>query len=68
MKARGESPKIVVMTNSHDLSLLPPAPVSDVQRTLIKDLLVRTEIVSSQVPSEEVGEIVRLNMTMTNSN
>ena len=68
MKARGESPEMVVMTNSHDLSLLPPAPVSDVQRTLIKDLLVRTEIVSSQVPAEEVGEIVRLNVTMTNSN
>jgi hypothetical protein len=67
MKERGESPTMVVMTNSHDLSLLPPAPNPEVERTLLEDLLVRTEVSPSQIPAEEMGEIVRLNVTMTNS-
>ena len=67
MKERGESPTMVVFTNSHDLSLLPPVPNPVVERTLVKDLLVRTEISPSQIPAEELGEIVRLNITMTNT-
>ena len=67
MSERGESPTMVVMTNSHDLSLLPPAPNSLVERTLVKDLAVRIEASPSQIPSEEVGEIVRLNITLINS-
>ena len=67
MKERGESPNMVVFTNSHDLSLLPPAPYPVVERTLVEDLLVRTEMSPSQIPAEEQGEIVRLNVTMTNT-
>ena len=67
MEERGESPTMVVMTNSHDLSLLPPAPNPAVERTLIEDLLVRMEASPSQIPAEEMGEIVRLNVTLTNS-
>ena len=67
MKERGESPTMVVFTNSHDLSLLQPAPYPVVERTLVKDLLVRTEMSPSQIPAEEQGEIVRLNVTMSNT-
>jgi hypothetical protein len=67
MLERGESPSMVVMTNSHDLSLLPPAPNPLVERTLVKDLVVKIEVSPSQIPAEEVGEIVRLNITLTNS-
>ena len=67
MKERGESPAMIVFTNSHDLSLLPPAPYPKVERSLVEDLLVRTEMSPSQVPAEEQGEIVRLNMTMSNT-
>ncbi len=67
MKRRGESPTMVVMTNSHDLSLLPPVPHPVVERTLVEDLLVRTEMSPSEIPAEEQGEIVRLNVTMSNT-
>lgn len=67
MSKRGEGPTMVVFTNSHDLSLLPPVPNPTVERTLVDDLLVRTEISPSQVPAEELGEIVRLNITMSNT-
>ena len=67
MNKRGESPNMVVFTNSHDLSLLPPVPISVVERTLVDDLLIRTEVSPSQVPAEELGEIVRLNITMSNT-
>ena len=63
MKKQGESPNMVVMTNSHDLSLLPPVPNPEVERTFVEDLLVRIEISPSQIPAEELGEIVRLNVT-----
>ena len=58
---------MVVFTNSHDLSLLPPVPNPVVERTFVDDLLIRTEISPSQVPAEELGEIVRLNITMSNT-
>ncbi|VVB72225.1 Peptidase family C25 [uncultured archaeon] len=67
MEKRGESPSMVVFANSHDLSLLPPAANSVVKRTLLDDLLVRTEISPSEIPAEEMGEIVRLNFTMSNT-
>ena len=60
-------PNMVVFTNSHDLSLLPPVPNPVVERTLVDDLLIRTEISPSQVPAEELGEIVRLNITLSNT-
>ena len=67
MSKRGESPTMVVFTNSHDLSLLPPVPNPVVERTLVDDLLIRTEISPSQIPAEELGEIVRLNVTISNT-
>ncbi|HEX7444810.1 MAG TPA: C25 family cysteine peptidase, partial [Methanothrix sp.] len=67
MKERDESPTMVVFTNSHDLSLLPPAPYPVVERELVKDLLIRTEMSLSQIPAEEQGQIVRLNITLTNT-
>lgn len=68
MEARGEKPDMVVLTNSHDLSLLPPVPKMEIKRAFIGDLLVRIEMSPSQIPAEELGEIVRLNMTLTNTN
>ncbi len=67
MLKRGDHPNMVVFTNSHDLSLLPPVPNPVVKRTLVNDLLIRTEISPSQVPAEELGQIVRLNITMSNT-
>jgi len=67
MQARGESPEMVVFTNSHDLSLVPPSPDPEVSRTFVGDLQVRTEANPSQIPAEELGEIVRVNVTLTNT-
>ncbi|MCK9440090.1 MAG: C25 family cysteine peptidase [Methanothrix sp.] len=67
MSKRGDRSNMVVFTNSHDLSLLPPVPNPVVERTLVNDLLIRTEISPSQVPAEELGEIVRLNVTLSNT-
>ena len=67
MNKRGDRPTMVVFTNSHDFSLLPPVPNPVVERTLVDDLLIRTEMSPSQVPAEELGEIVRLNVTMSNT-
>lgn len=68
MEARGDKPNMVVLTNSRDISLLPPVPKDEIKRELIGDLLVHIDMSPSQVPSEELGEIVRLNITLTNSN
>ena len=67
MSKRGDRPTMVVFTNSHDLSLLPPVPNPTVERTLVEDLLIRTEVSPSQIPAEELGEIVRLNITLSNT-
>ncbi len=67
MESRNESISMVVLTNSRDLSLQPPLPESQVKRELIGDLLTRVEISPSQIPAEELGEIVRMNVTLTNS-
>jgi len=67
MKDKGESPDMVVITNSHDLSLLPPSPDPVVERAYVEDLQVRTEASPGQIPAEELGEIVRLNVTLTNT-
>lgn len=68
MRASGDKPNMVVLTNSRDLTLLPPVANKDIKRDLIGDLLVHIDMSPSQVPSEELGEIVRLNITLTNSN
>ncbi len=67
MASRNESPNMVVLTNSRDLSLLPPVPEAEIKRELVGDLLVRVEASPSQIPAEELGEIVRMNVTLTNS-
>lgn len=67
MEMRGDRPNMVVYTNSHDLSLLPPSSEPVVERSLVDDILVRTEISPSRIPAEEAGETVRLNFTMTNT-
>ncbi|MGA9098526.1 MAG: C25 family cysteine peptidase [Methanotrichaceae archaeon] len=68
MAARGDKPDMIVLTNSRDLSLLPPEPTEDIKRDLVGDLLVHIDTSPAQVPSEELGEIVRLNITLTNAN
>ncbi len=68
MEARGENPSMVVLTNSHDLSLLPPVPKTEIKRDAVGDLLVHIEMSPSQIPAEELGETVRLNVTLANSN
>ena len=67
MRSRGESPDMVVYTNSRDLSLLLPQSSPSVKRTFVEDLLVRMELSPSQVPAEEIGQIARLNITLTNT-
>jgi uncharacterized repeat protein (TIGR01451 family) len=67
MRRRGESPDMVVYANSRDLSLLLPQSHPLVNRAFVGDLLVRTELSPSQVPAEELGQIVRLNITLTNT-
>jgi hypothetical protein len=66
MLGRNESPSMVVVTNSRDLSLLQPVPQTNIQRKLVGDLLVHVEMTPSGIPAEETGEIIRLNMTLTN--
>jgi hypothetical protein len=68
MEARGLSPQTVVITNSQDLSLLAPVPKEEFKRAKIGDILVDIYINPAQIPSERSGEIVRLNITLTNSN
>jgi hypothetical protein len=68
MKLRNESANMVILTNSHDLSLLPPVPKTEIKRAMEGDLLIRQEFSPSQIPAERAGEIVRLNITLTNSN
>ncbi|MDD1736690.1 MAG: C25 family cysteine peptidase [Methanothrix sp.] len=67
MRLRGESPDMVVYANSRDLSLLLPQSSPSVKRTFVEDLLVRMELSPSQVPAEEIGQIVRLNITLSNT-
>jgi len=67
MRKQGDNPNMVVFTNSHDLSLLQPVPKPTVERTLVDDLMIKTEISPSQIPAEEMGEVVRLNITLSNT-
>ncbi len=67
MKRNDESPTMVVLTNSHDLSLLPPASSELVERSMVGDLLIRMALSPDQVPADEEGEVVRLNITLTNT-
>lgn len=68
MKARGFSPNSIVLTNSHDLSLLPPIPKTGFKRAKVGDVLVDIDINPAKIPAERAGEIVRLNITLTNAN
>lgn len=68
MKARGFSPNSVVLTNSHDLSLLPPKPKPGFKRAKVGDILIDININPAKIPAERAGEIVRLNITLTNAN
>lgn len=68
MEARGDKPNMIVLTNSRDLSLLPPVPIEEIKRSLVGDLLVHIDMSPSQIPSEELGEISRMNITLTNTN
>jgi Peptidase family C25 len=67
MKSRNESANMVVLTNSYDLSLLPAVPKTEIKRAMEGALLIREEFSPSQIPGERAGEIVRLNITLTNS-
>jgi len=67
MKSRGENITSVVLTNSHDLSLLQPNLETDFKRDLVGDIIVDAEISPSEIPAERAGETIRLNITLTNS-
>ncbi len=67
MRCRGEDVETVVLTNSHDISLLPPKPSSKLERSEIEDdLLLEVEVNPAEIPAERAGEIVRLKITLTN--
>ena len=68
MRSRGFVPNSVVLTNSHDLSLLPPVPKAEFKRAKVDDILVDIDINPAKIPAERPGEIVRLNITLTNAN
>ncbi len=67
MEARNESIKTIVLTNTHDISLLPPKAESKIKRTYVKDVLVTVEITPASIPSEEAGKVVRMNITLKNT-
>lgn len=66
MKSRGEDPKVVVMANSRDLSLIRFEPKSEIKRGKAGPILVDVAISPGQIPSERTGEIVRLNISLMN--
>lgn len=66
MKERGENLTYVILTNSHDLSLLQPKPTTEIKRVYIDDIFVKLEISPCEIPAESAGEIVRLNITLVN--
>lgn len=66
MKSRGENITSVVLTNSHDLSLLQPSLEKEFKRDLVGDITVDTEVGPSKIPAERAGETIRLNITLTN--
>lgn len=66
MENRGDEVSSVVLTNSHDLSLLPPKPQSKVEIEDVDDLFVEVEITPTEIPAESSGEVVRLKVTLTN--
>lgn len=66
MKSRDDEISSVVLTNSHDLSLLPTKPKLKVEKADIGDLELDVKINPSQIPAESAGEIVRLEITLKN--
>lgn len=68
MKERGEDVSYIILTNSHDLSLLQPKPTTEIKRVYIDDIFVKLEISPCEIPAESAGEVVRLNITLVNDN
>ncbi len=67
MRARGDDVNSVVLTNSHDLSLLAPKPKLVLTRTEIdENLVLEVEANPAEIPSDQEGEIVRLKITLKN--
>jgi hypothetical protein len=66
MKVRGESPNMVILVNSRDLSLIPPIPRAETKRDLVGDLMVSREASTTHIPAEIPGEVVRLNISLIN--
>jgi len=67
MRSRGDEVESVVLTNSHDLSLLPPKLESETERTWIgDDLLLEVKKNPANIPAESEGEIIRLEINLTN--
>ncbi|MCJ7445369.1 MAG: C25 family cysteine peptidase [Methanotrichaceae archaeon] len=67
MASHNESTNMVILTNSHDVSLLPAVPKTEIKRASEGDLLIQEEFNPSQIPAERAGEFVRLNITLINS-
>jgi len=67
MRARNDSARFIVLTNSHDISLIPPKPESKIKRAIVKDLWITVETTPASIPSEEAGEVVRMNITLRNT-
>lgn len=66
MKERGDNPEMVVLTNSHDLSLISPRPNTEYKREVVGDVLIKVETSPTQIPSEKSDQIVRMNITLSN--
>ncbi|HRW83765.1 MAG TPA: C25 family cysteine peptidase, partial [Methanothrix sp.] len=63
----GDDVNSVVLTNSHDLSLLAPKPKLVLTRTEIdENLVLEVEANPAEIPSDQEGEIVRLKITLKN--
>lgn len=66
MAGRNETVESIVVTNSQDLSLIPPRPERESKRALAGGVLLSVELSPSRIPSDEAGQIVRMNITVTN--
>lgn len=67
MEERGEELETIVLTNSFDISLVPPRPTTEIKRAKVDDIIFSMEMTPSRVPADSPGEIVRLNITLTNA-
>ncbi|NYT01355.1 MAG: hypothetical protein GKC10_01140 [Methanosarcinales archaeon] len=67
MEERGEELESIVLVNSRDLSLMPPRPATEIKRASVDDIFFSIEMTPSRVPADSAGEIVRLNISLTNT-